>query len=301
MGLIKQFMCRATNDRLRIPLVLRSFLVLMNDFIASCRSNSQDIQWHHPAPPITIQHIPIMNLSVALHLVIAVGSAAATATQSSNNNDKEEIIRNLLDIPYDSSEYSDIVSSTEYASLVSSRIETTNYWTSERLSTVQPYDRTINDDDNSEEYDEDNDIWFKKRRNNNNNNSNKNLRNGNNKHHNKKKKKNKQHRNLQSIVDEGPWNRGGDIKDAAGRLMFTHGTSDYLCSATAVTNPTTGRSVIITAAHCVYDDAAKKVCRSKYWINVSYFLSVSLILKVLTSFFLFLTVCRPIHVHPTSR
>jgi len=217
------------------------------------------------APPhnSSQQHKPAMNLSTALHLILAVvGSTAATATATttqSNNNDKEEIIRNLLDIPYDSSEYSDIVSSTEYASLVSSRIETTNYWTSERLSTVQPYDRTIDDDDISEEYDEDYGTWFKKRRDNNNN-SNKNLRNNNNKHNNKRKKKNKQHRNLQSIVDEGPWNRGGDIKDAAGRLMFTHGTSDYLCSATAVTNPTTGRSVIITAAHCVYDDSAKKVC-----------------------------------------
>ena len=203
-----------------------------------------------------------MNLSTALHLILAVGSTAATATatQSSNNNDKEEIIRNLLDIPYDSSEYSDVVTEGEYASLVSSRIETTNYWTSERLSSVIPYDRTIDDDDNSEEYDEENDdTWSKKRRNNDNKND-KNLRNGNNKQHNKKKKKNKQHRNLQNIVDEGPWNRGGDIKDAAGRLMFTHGTSDYLCSATAVTNPTTGRSVIITAAHCVYDDSAKKVC-----------------------------------------
>ena len=207
-----------------------------------------------------------MNLSTALYLILAVGSTAATAaatTTQSNNNDKEEIIRNLLDIPYDSSEYSDIVSSDEYASLVSSRIETTNYWTSERLSTVQPYDRTI-DDDNSEEYDEDNDTWFKKRRNNNNNNSNnnnKNLRNNNNnKQHNKRKKKNKQNnRNLQAIVDEGPWDRGGDIKDAAGRLMFTHGTNNYLCSATSVTNTATGRSLIITAAHCVYDDAAKKV------------------------------------------
>lgn len=198
-----------------------------------------------------------MNLSIALSLVIAVSSAAAAA--STNNNDKEEIIRNLLDIPYDSSEHSDIVSSTEYASLVSSRIETTNYWTSERLSSVQPYDRTIDDDDISEEYDEEDGTWFKKRRNNNKN-SNKNLRNGN-KHNNKRKKKNKQHRNLQATrdVDEAAWTRGGDIQSAAGRLMFTHGTNDYLCSATAVTNPTLGRSVIITAAHCVYDDAAKKV------------------------------------------
>ena len=252
----------------------------------------------------------VMNLSTAIHLILAAGSAvssasATTATQSSNNkNDKEEIIRNLLDIPYDSSEHSDVVTEGEYASLVSSRIETTNYWTSERLSSVQPYDRTIDDDNISEEYD--NGTWFKKRRNNDNKN-NKNLRDGNNnnKHHNKRKKKNKQHRNLQNIVDEAAWNRGGDIQSAAGRLMFTHGSNDYLCSATAVTNPTIGRSVIITAAHCVYDDAAKKVrLLCWHWISVSFSLLGIYNLKVrshLMHNFFFLTVCRPIHVHSTSR
>ena len=74
--------------------------------------------------------------------------------------------------------------------------------------------------------------------------------------------------------------------------MFTHGTNNYLCSATAVTNTVTGRSMIITAAHCVYDDAAKKVCYYIYWHWISVLLRVCpslfwVSLKVLTSYAFF--------------
>ena len=59
------------------------------------------------------------------------------------------------------------------------------------------------------------------------------------------------------VVANSPWSFGGDVQTAAGRIIFNMGGSFFICSGTAVTDDTTGRSVILTAAHCVYDDAEK--------------------------------------------
>ncbi|NNL88386.1 MAG: Ig-like domain-containing protein, partial [Marinicaulis sp.] len=58
------------------------------------------------------------------------------------------------------------------------------------------------------------------------------------------------------IVTNGEWN-GGAVQTAAGRILFAMGGSTFVCSGTAATDGTSGRSVIVTAAHCVYDDVAK--------------------------------------------
>ena len=74
-------------------------------------------------------------------------------------------------------------------------------------------------------------------------------------------------------VTNAPWNFGGDVLEAAGRIYFempgnaartTWG--GYVCSGTVVSDATTGRSVIITAAHCVYDDANKSFARNVLFI-----------------------------------
>ena len=54
-----------TNDRLRIPLVLRSFLAVFAQRLKFkfVRSIAQDIQSHHPAPLHNAQHIP-SNISL---------------------------------------------------------------------------------------------------------------------------------------------------------------------------------------------------------------------------------------------
>lgn len=59
------------------------------------------------------------------------------------------------------------------------------------------------------------------------------------------------------VVASQRWTDGGAVQTAAGRILFTLPDGDYVCSGTAVTDGTTGRSVILTAAHCVYDDVAK--------------------------------------------
>lgn len=58
-------------------------------------------------------------------------------------------------------------------------------------------------------------------------------------------------------VKNAEWTAGGVVQTASGRILFQMGSSLFVCSGTSVTDGVTGRSVILTAAHCVYDDVAK--------------------------------------------
>ncbi len=67
------------------------------------------------------------------------------------------------------------------------------------------------------------------------------------------------------------WTFGGAVQTAAGRIYFEMPStgpfwSGYVCSGTVATDGTSGRSVIITAAHCVYDDANKVFARNVLFI-----------------------------------
>jgi hypothetical protein len=75
------------------------------------------------------------------------------------------------------------------------------------------------------------------------------------------------------IVTNAPWTGGGAVQTAAGRIYFEMPSnsrwtrwSGYVCSGTVATDGTTGRSVIQTAAHCVYDDAYKAFARNVLFI-----------------------------------
>jgi len=72
-------------------------------------------------------------------------------------------------------------------------------------------------------------------------------------------------------VANSHWIFGGAVQTAAGRILFEMPGNGpnwdyYVCSGTAATDSTSGRSVIITAAHCVYDDAHKKFARNVLFI-----------------------------------
>ncbi len=62
------------------------------------------------------------------------------------------------------------------------------------------------------------------------------------------------------------WTCGGDVQTAAGRILFTMADGNYVCSGTAVTDATTGRSIILTAAHCIYDDVEKAFATNALFI-----------------------------------
>lgn len=74
-------------------------------------------------------------------------------------------------------------------------------------------------------------------------------------------------------IANSPWTSGGLVQTAAGRLLYEMPTNArkkrwaaYVCSGTVATDYVTGRSVIITAAHCVYDDANKAFARNVLFI-----------------------------------
>jgi hypothetical protein len=76
-------------------------------------------------------------------------------------------------------------------------------------------------------------------------------------------------------VANAKWADGGKVQSAAGRLFFEMPKNTrkkgpwqgYVCSGTAVTDDTDNdRSIILTAAHCVYDDANKAFARNVLFI-----------------------------------
>jgi hypothetical protein len=76
------------------------------------------------------------------------------------------------------------------------------------------------------------------------------------------------------VVANAHWTSAGDIVHAAGRILFEMPTirgnrttwDYYVCSGTAVGDTNSGSSVIVTAAHCVYDDVAKMFARNVLFI-----------------------------------
>jgi hypothetical protein len=58
-------------------------------------------------------------------------------------------------------------------------------------------------------------------------------------------------------IGSAEWKLGGAVQKAEGRLLFQMSDGYYVCSGNVVTDGTSGRSLILTAGHCVYDDVAK--------------------------------------------
>ena len=75
-------------------------------------------------------------------------------------------------------------------------------------------------------------------------------------------------------ITNAEWTSGGAVQTAAGRIYFEMPKNAkwkgpwgaYVCSGTVVIDDTTGRSVILTAAHCVYDDVNKAYARNVLFI-----------------------------------
>jgi hypothetical protein len=77
-------------------------------------------------------------------------------------------------------------------------------------------------------------------------------------------------------VPNAEWDRGGYVQEAAGRILFempkpAQGRKPptwvaYVCSGTVVIDPRLNASIILTAAHCVYDDVSKVFARNVIFI-----------------------------------
>jgi len=76
------------------------------------------------------------------------------------------------------------------------------------------------------------------------------------------------------IIINSKWTQGGAVIKAAGRIYFEMPANNrwkgpwngYVCSGTVVTDETSGRSIILTAAHCAYDDAHGAFARNVLFI-----------------------------------
>ena len=53
------------------------------------------------------------------------------------------------------------------------------------------------------------------------------------------------------------WVDGGLALAATGKVFFSIGASRYVCSGSVVTEADTGRSIVLTAGHCVFDQATR--------------------------------------------
>ncbi|MEX1171422.1 MAG: hypothetical protein WEG56_02300 [Chloroflexota bacterium] len=59
-------------------------------------------------------------------------------------------------------------------------------------------------------------------------------------------------------VTGASWTKGGAINARSGKVLFTMGGSQYVCSAAVVADTRTSNSLVVTAAHCAYDEVAKQ-------------------------------------------
>jgi hypothetical protein len=55
-------------------------------------------------------------------------------------------------------------------------------------------------------------------------------------------------------VTGASWSGDGDVAATTGRVFFSLGTSYYLCSGSVVQEAEADRSIVLTAAHCAYDE-----------------------------------------------
>lgn len=75
-------------------------------------------------------------------------------------------------------------------------------------------------------------------------------------------------------IVNSPWTKNGIVQTAAGRIYFEMPSNrkknrwnGYVCSGTSVTGgEQSGLSIVVTAAHCVYDDANKAFARNVLFI-----------------------------------
>ncbi|MGK2849807.1 MAG: trypsin-like serine peptidase [Candidatus Limnocylindrales bacterium] len=72
-------------------------------------------------------------------------------------------------------------------------------------------------------------------------------------------------------VTGASWTGGGPVVQRTGKVLFTMGASNYVCSATVVQEPTprSTHSLVLTAGHCAYDEVAEAFATN--WIFVPSF------------------------------
>ena len=61
-----------------------------------------------------------------------------------------------------------------------------------------------------------------------------------------------------TTVTGASWTKGGQILKTSGKVYFEMGGGGYVCSGAVAKDSNTGRSLVLTAAHCAYDETARQ-------------------------------------------
>ena len=67
-------------------------------------------------------------------------------------------------------------------------------------------------------------------------------------------------------VTGASWTNGGRVVDTTGKVLFSMGSTYYVCSASVVTDSVLNRAIVLTAGHCVYDETNNQFAEN--WMYV---------------------------------
>ena len=59
------------------------------------------------------------------------------------------------------------------------------------------------------------------------------------------------------VVRGASWTGGGPVVQRTGKVLFTMGGSNWVCSASAIADSRSTHSLVLTAGHCAYDEVAR--------------------------------------------
>ena len=62
------------------------------------------------------------------------------------------------------------------------------------------------------------------------------------------------------------WLGNGEVSKSTGKVFFSMGTTYYVCSGSVILENATDRSLVVTAAHCAYDEVKKQFAEN--WLFV---------------------------------
>lgn len=78
------------------------------------------------------------------------------------------------------------------------------------------------------------------------------------------------------------WNAGGEVLKTTGKVLFAMGGSYYVCSASVADDTVSGRSIVLTAGHCAYDETGRSFATN--WMFVPDYDSAAVSLNTSGSF-----------------
>lgn len=67
-------------------------------------------------------------------------------------------------------------------------------------------------------------------------------------------------------VSGSSWTGGGRVVKTTGKVLFTMGTTYFVCSASVVIDTVPDRSIVLTAGHCIYDETNNQFAAN--WIFI---------------------------------